>query len=116
MKGVILGLVLLITGCASLGLAPPQNPQQGIAYAYSGVTAGLNTLTSMLQTGVISSADAVQVNSALLTVKSSLDLANGVALSSGPVAINVLTAATASLAKISAYLACRQQRATSCQL
>jgi len=115
-KLIFIGIACGLVGCQSLGLAPAQNTQQSIAYAYSGVTAALNTLAGAIGAGLISSADAEKVNGAILTVKSSLDEANAVASTNGASAASLLAGATKSLASISAYLTCKQQRSVSCQL
>jgi hypothetical protein len=113
--GVITVLGML-AACASLGLTTPQTPQQGIAYAYSGVTAALTTLASLTTSGVIGSADSIKANNAILSVKGLIDQANSAATSSAPLATTLLTTATADLAQISLYLTCRQQKGTTCQL
>lgn len=103
-------VALLIVGCSALGLSPAQNTQQQIAYGYSGVTAALNTLASATSSGVVSSSEATQVNAAILVAKGMLDQANAAVTSNQPTAIKLLTAATQSLATVSAYLACKQQK------
>jgi hypothetical protein len=109
-------LAVALTACASLGLTAPQGAQQQIAYAYSGVTAALNTLAQATAQGLISSSDATQANAAILAVKTELDTANTEITSNEPAAVAAITAATATLATISAYLACKQAKEATCQL
>lgn len=105
-----------MTGCKSMGVAPPQNTQQQIAYAYSGVTASLNTLAQATSQGLLSSSEATSVNSALLLAKSAIDQANSIVTSNQPEAVSVLANATKDIAMISAYLTCKQQKGATCQL
>lgn len=107
---------LLVSGCAALGLAPATTTQDKIAYGYSGVTAALNTLASATSQGLISSADATQVNNAIMAAKGELDQANAVAATNAPVATQALAVATAALSQISSYLACKQQKGATCPL
>ena len=110
-------IVFAIVGCASLGLTSPQNPQQSIAYGYSGVTAALTTLAQMTTAGQISSANATKANEAILSAKALLDEANAAAQSSAPTAVTIITSATAALAQVSLYLTCVQQKGnTACLL
>lgn len=116
MKHLLLLTVALLCGCASLGLTSPQSPQQSIAYGYSAVTAALNTLAQLTTAGVVSSADATKANGAILVAKSLLDQANAASTSSAPVAMTLITTATADLAQVSLYLTCKQQKGATCQL
>lgn len=50
-------LFLLLTGCASLGIAPAGNFEQKLAYAYATNTAIREASTSSLNAGTISSKD-----------------------------------------------------------
>lgn len=106
----------LFSGCSTLGLAPAQNPQQGIAYAYSTVSGSLNTLAQVTNAGLVSSGDAIKVNEAILAVKHQLDTANSVVGTNPNQAAGILTAATAALTQVSVYLTCRQQKGASCPL
>lgn len=106
----------VLAGCASMGLAPATTTQDQIAYAYSGVNAALNTLASATQEGLLSSAEATQVNSAILSVKAGLDAAESAAGSGSPNAASLLLAATQALTGISTYLACKQVKGATCQL
>jgi hypothetical protein len=118
--GLALGLLTLsllcldLSGCASLGLAPATGAQEQLAYAYAGVTAALNTLASATSSGVVSSAEATTVNADILAVKSALDTANAAMSTNEPAAVQAITAATATLATISSYLACEQAKEASC--
>jgi uncharacterized protein YceK len=113
---VVMLATVLLSGCASLGLTAPQSPQQSIAYAYSGVNAALTTLAQATTAGLISSADATTTNQAILTVKGLLDQANAILSSNQSQALTLLTTATKDLTAVSAYLACKQAKETTCQL
>ena len=109
--------VALLCGCAAFGITPAQTPQQSVAYGYASVTASLNTLAQLTTSGAVSSADAVKANNAILFAKQLLDQANAAAGSSAPLAMSVITSATADLAQVSLYLTCKQQKgSTPCQL
>ena len=118
MKRLLILFAAMLCGCTALGLAPPQSPQQSIAYGYSGITAALNTLATAVRAGQISSAQAMQVNAKVLIAKQLLDQANASASSSAPLAINLITSATQVLAQVSLYLTCEQQQkgVATCQL
>jgi hypothetical protein len=106
----------LVVGCAALGLAPATTPTDTIAYAYSVEASALTTLSQLASTGAISTSAATKANNALVLVKQTLDSAESVATSSAPVPVAVITAATAQLATIAAYLTCSQQNGATCQL
>jgi hypothetical protein len=116
MRVFLCSMLLSLCGCAALGLAPSTSSQDTIAYAYSGVTAALSTLDTAILAGQISSQDAVKINADIMVVKAGLDAAQSVATSSAPVAVSVITAATAALVPIGAYLTCKQTGGTSCPL
>lgn len=116
MRALLAACLITLGGCAALGLQPATTPTQGIAYAYSTLSATLNTLAGLAQSGVIGRADATAANNALMGVKAALDTAQAAATSSAPVPQNVLTTATAALTQVAAFLACKQSGGASCQL
>jgi multidrug resistance efflux pump len=115
-RALFIALALAIGGCASLGLTPPTTAPQGIAYAYSTLAGTLTTLAQLAQSGAISRSDATAANTALMGVKTALDTANAASTSSAPVSVTVLTAATATIANVAAFLTCRQTKGATCQL
>ena len=50
-------LLLLLAGCASLGLAPAQSFDQRLAYVQSGVTSARTSVAHALAAGTLKSAD-----------------------------------------------------------
>lgn len=120
-----LGALVHLSACASLGLTPAQGPAQQLAYAESAVTAALNTLSSAIGSGLVSSEEAQALNQDIMVAASSLDTARGLICgtdpkcsspSSAPAALQGLSAATTVLGQVSSYLACRQAKGATCQL
>jgi len=98
-------LVLLLVGCAALGLAPAQTLNQKIAYAYGTHTAVLQATTTSLSAGKISSADATQVLKLADDSKVLLDAATALSVSGDTTgANNKLTLAVSALTALQAYL------------
>jgi hypothetical protein len=97
-------IALPMLGCQSLGLTTPQTFDQKLAYGYAGVTTALNTVTTALSAGQLSSAQATQANSLVLQAKVILDTARseeGTNLSS---AQNDLTLALTAMNAVETYL------------
>lgn len=101
---ILLGTVLLLGGCASLGLAPAQTLDQKIEYGYAGVTAVLQSIPSAIQAGTLSSATATKANTMALQVKMLLDAARAAETSSPTGALNDLNLAAAALTAVQQYL------------
>jgi hypothetical protein len=68
-------LLVCLAGCAQLGLAPAQNFEQKLAYAYGVHTAVLNATVSALDAKTIKSTDAEQVQTLATQSRSLLDAA-----------------------------------------
>lgn len=94
----------ILTGCSMFGLAPAQNADQKIAYAYAGVTAALNTIADATDAGTLSSSQAAQANQMALQVKTTLDAARSVEGTSPNEALQDLQMATAALAAVQQFL------------
>jgi hypothetical protein len=101
---ILLGVVLLLGGCASLGLAPATTLDQKIEYGYAGVTAVLQSIPGAIQSGTLSSATATKANTMALQVKTLLDSARAAETSNSTGALNDLNLATAALTAVQAYL------------
>lgn len=119
------GLLLHLSGCAALGLAPAQTPAQKLGYAYGAVTGALNTLGQALAAGQVSSAEAARVNADIMDAASELDTARTLLCGADPKcaspassssALTIITAATAALGQVSSYLTCKQSKGATCPL
>lgn len=107
MKNFLAVLALLstgIVGCASLGLAPAQNLDQKIAYAYAGLTTALQGIATATQAGQLTAAQATNANNMSLNVKAVLDTARALETSNATAAANDLALATAALTDVNNYL------------
>jgi hypothetical protein len=101
---ILLAVVFLLAGCASLGLAPAKTLDQKIEYGYAGVTAVLQTIPGAIQSGALSSATATKANGMALQVKSLLDAARASENVNASAALNDLNLATAALTAVQQYL------------
>lgn len=98
-------LVLLLAGCAQLGLAPASSLTDRIAYAYGTHTAVLQSTTVALENGEISVEDAQRVLKVADQARDALD-ASRLALDVGDTstAEGRLQLAVAILSELQAYL------------
>jgi hypothetical protein len=98
-------LLLLLTGCAQLGLTPPQTFEQKLAYGYAQVGGVRVSAANALSTGVITVADAKQVQTLADEARAALD-ASKLASSTGDTttALGKLTLANGILTQLAAYL------------
>lgn len=97
--------LLLLVGCASLGLAPASSFGDRLAYSYGTHTAVLVAATQSLEAGELDSADASRVLKVADEARTALDaakLAHGVGDAS--TAEGRLQLATALLTNLQAYL------------
>lgn len=106
MRKILIALLfsLPLMGCQSLGFTAPQTTDQKIAYAYSGVTAALNTIAQATTAGTLTSQKAIQANTLVLQAKGILDAARASEISDGSTAIQDLSLATAVLAEVQKFL------------
>lgn len=97
--------LLLLAGCASLGLAKPQTFEEKVAYAITTNTAIRDSSTNALNAHQISSADATQVLALNDQARALIDSARSV-YSTGDVegANHKLALGLAVLAQLQAYL------------
>ncbi len=105
MKPLILAaVILMLSACSSLGLAPAQSLDAKLAYGYAGVTAALNTIATATNAGQLTSAQATNANNLALQAKSILDTARALETTNATSAQNDLTLALSSLTAIQQYL------------
>lgn len=98
-------LVLLLIGCASLGLQPAQTLNQKIAYAYGTHKAVLEATTASVTAGKLSSADATQVLKLADDSRVLLDAATSLAATGDTTgATNKLALATAALTALQTFI------------
>lgn len=98
-------LLVLLAGCAQLGMAPAQNFDQKLAYAYGVHTAVINATAAALDAKSIRSTDAEQVKTLADQSRSLLDAAK-VASAGGDLttANSKLLLGTQILEQLQAYL------------
>ena len=100
----VLPLLLLLSSCASLGIAPAESLDQKIAYAQGTDTAVLTASTAALRAGQITADDHEHVIKMAEEVKSILDSAKILSSTEPAVAANKLQLATAVLTQLQTYL------------
>jgi len=107
----VLAMLMLLTACAQVGLAPAETFDQKLAYGYSTVTAVRTSAAQALNAGSIDITDAKQALSVTDGARSALDAA-GTAFRSGDTATATgkLEAATALLTQLQAYLNARSKK------
>lgn len=100
-----LALILLLAGCASLGLEPAKSFDQQLAYSYAQVTSVRLTAANALNTGVITVDDARQVQTLADQARAGLDgarVAHGVG--DTKTALGRLQLANSILTQLAVYL------------
>lgn len=109
-KIALLPLLLLLTACASLGLAPPATVSERLAYAYSNHTAVLEATTHALDMHDITSEDAQRILVIADQSRQALDAAK-LAINAGDpqTAEGRLQLATAILTELQSYLRRKSQ-------
>jgi hypothetical protein len=101
---ILAAVVLLLSCCAALGLKAPQDLDQGIAYAYGGVTGALTTIATATNAGQLTSAQATNANNLVLNVKSILDSARALETTNVAGAQTDLQLALTALQGVQTYL------------
>ena len=105
----VTGLLLAaVVGCAQLGVPAPQTFNQNLAVAASVNTEVRQTATTLLQAGKLSVADAENIQKQANTAREGLDVARSLSGTDLGGATNKLTAATAILQALQAYLVTKQ--------
>lgn len=82
----VIAALAILSACSSLGLQPAQSPSQGIAYAYSTVTAVRTSAAQALTAGTITAAQAQQVLALTDQARTSLDAGQAVVVAAGTAA------------------------------
>lgn len=100
----VFAFVLVLTGCASLGLAPADSFDTKLAYAYSTHTGVLQAAAISKLNGSITKAEAEQVAALADQSKMFLDSARAVETTNPTGAQNNLTLALAVLNQLQSYL------------
>lgn len=104
-----LGLVVtLIVACSALGLATPKGFDQQLATAYGVHTAVANATAVAVSTGALTSGEATQVQTQVLSARALLDTAKAVESANPAAASQDLTLAESALKALQTYLNSRQ--------
>lgn len=105
MKKLLAIALLVLAGCAQIGVAPPQSFDQQLAYGYGTITAVRTSAAQALQSQTIQVADAQQVLTATDTARTGLDAAKAASgLGDTTTATGKLTAAMAVLTQVQQFL------------
>lgn len=105
MKISLAFVILLLSGCATLGLNTPKSFDQSLAEAYGVHTAVVSATATAVTTGSLSSADGIAVNKMALDCRSILDMARDAELRGDTsTATAKLALATSALASLQQYL------------
>lgn len=105
MKKLLIIAVLLLAGCASLGLPTPQGFDQQLGQAYGIHTAVLQTIALGATNGQLSSADAASINTIAVNSRVLLDSAKAVETAGDLAgAQSKLSMATSLLTQLQTYL------------
>ena len=104
-------LLVLLTGCAALGISTPQSLDERLAYAQTIDTAVLAASTSALRAGQISADDHEHVIKIADQVKGLIDSARAIASTDSEGADAKLRLATAILTEIQSFLNSRKKGA-----
>lgn len=101
----LVAIVLLLTGCESLGLAPAKTFDQQLAYGYSTVASIRQSAANALTTGTIKVADAEQVQKLSDQARAGLDAARGASLQGDmKTAVGQLQLANSVLTQLAVFL------------
>lgn len=101
--------LLVLVGCASLGMAPAQTFDQKLAYAYGTHTAVVQAATQALNDKTITSTDALQVLKLADESRALLDASRAALAAGDPATANGrLALATQILVQLQSYLRSKQ--------
>lgn len=104
---ISLALVLL-AGCAYLGVPQPQTFNERVAYAYAGLASARDTATSLVQGDKITVEDARNVQTQADAVREGVDVARAIHSSNPQAGAERLDLAISSLTAIQKYLESRK--------
>lgn len=100
-------LLVMLTACATLGVATPKTFNERLAAAYSTVTAARDTTATLLSANKISAVDARNAQEQLDNARTGLDLARQIHTSDPAGAQTRLDAIVVGLATLQAFLQSR---------
>lgn len=106
MKKLLIGVVvLLLAGCASLGLPSPKGFDQTLGQSYGIHTAVLQAVTVGVTSGDLSSSDAISINQIAINARVMLDSAKALQVAGDKAgAQSKLAMATSLLVQLQTYL------------
>jgi len=107
MRAAIVLLLLGLTACASLGLAPARSLDDRLAYAYAVHTAVVEVISSAAQTGQLHPIEARQAANLAENSRQLLDAAKAIEQADAKGSSAKLTLATAVLDQLQTYLKSR---------
>ena len=111
MKKLTIALaVLILSGCAALGVPVPQTFNQKALVAYNGATALVTTVTNLDAAGVITDADAKNVAAQADNVKAGIEIARQAEAAVAGSGGTKLDAAVAILTAAQTYLCSKQPK------
>ena len=105
MKRLAVFLVILLSGCASLGLPTAKTFNEKLAAAYGGITVVLQTDATLLQAGTITKVDAQNIETQADNVKAALDISREIYATDQTTGGNKLASAITALGALNTYLA-----------
>lgn len=100
----LLGFILVLAGCASIGAAPAQSFDEKLAYAYGTHTAVEQAAAASVTSGAISKADGEAVLALADQSKALLDSARAVEATNATDAGNKLVLAISVLTQVQTYI------------
>lgn len=100
--------VVLLAGCAALGLSTPQTFNQKLLGGYSTVTEVRSDATVLVGAGKLSPDDAQNVQDQATNLRAGLDVARTVSKTDPTAAVGKLTATITALTALQAYLATKK--------
>lgn len=100
----LIAVLLLMAGCAALGLATPKTFNQQLATGYGTATVVLQTADTLLKDGKIDSKDASNVEIQADNLRAALDIARQTYATDQKTAGNKLSAALTALQALTTYL------------
>lgn len=103
-------LLLIVVGCASLGLPSPDTFNERLASSYAAVTEVRTSATTLLNANKLDVADAKNILEQTDNARSGLDVARSLSKTDITSANNRLIAITTTLTALQAYLAMQEKK------
>lgn len=104
MRKIIPVLLLILQGCAILGVPAPQTMNERLSAAYISVTTVRQETLSLLQAGKITATDAKNIETEADNARAGIDIAKQLDLTNPAQASDRLTAAISVLQALETYL------------